>query len=274
MKENQDTMVPFIGNYCLEVCQQPIHARCCGFGNKDRRHIGPVPILQLYHRENDGKRIKIRNRSSLSNLLVHCDIYAEDQDEPRNLVHLSSVPGGGGARHKSVSLNSAILNLPSSHVTKSLVGSTVSNAYELMDPHGERGIFFIFDDLSVRIEGQYRLRFQLMDLSSKNQISNVMDLVYSNPFKVYAPKHFPGVLESTELSRCFASQGLKIAVRSIKEKEKGKREEIRLRGEENSSGDDDVVGEIGKNVDDGRSQSTPPYTRIHISSVLHPPSSP
>lgn len=33
--------------YELVVCQQPLHARMCGFGEKDRRPIDPPPIVQL-----------------------------------------------------------------------------------------------------------------------------------------------------------------------------------------------------------------------------------
>jgi hypothetical protein len=34
--------------YKLSVCQQPLHARMCGFGEKDRRPIDPPPIVQLF----------------------------------------------------------------------------------------------------------------------------------------------------------------------------------------------------------------------------------
>ncbi|SPJ87908.1 uncharacterized protein FTOL_12377 [Fusarium torulosum] len=33
--------------YCLKICQQPVAARSCGFGEKDRRVIDPPPITQL-----------------------------------------------------------------------------------------------------------------------------------------------------------------------------------------------------------------------------------
>ncbi|SAL99304.1 hypothetical protein [Absidia glauca] len=290
MKDHQDTILPSMGyQYTIDLCQQPIHARCCGFGNKDRRHIDPVPILQLYQMTDNGGKIKVRNRSPFSKWIVHCDLYADDVDEPRNVVHLSSVSGGGGARHKSVSLNSSILSLPSANVTKSLIGSLVSNAYELLDPQGEKGIFFIFDDLSVRIEGHYRLRFNLMNLSTvatSDQYS-IMDTVYSAPFKVYAPKYFPGIHESTEFSRCFASQGLRIAVRGVKEARKGKRKEqvdneLRIeQGKESSlkqvqddTVDDDHHDIQGQDSSGNHAQaSSLPYSRIDISSVLHPTSS-
>ena len=36
---------------------------------------------------------------------------------------------------------------------------------------------------------------------------------YSEVFTVYSAKKFPGVVESTPLSKCFATQGIKIPIR-------------------------------------------------------------
>jgi len=36
---------------------------------------------------------------------------------------------------------------------------------------------------------------------------------FSDPFTVYSAKKFPGVIESTTLSKCFAQQGIKIPIR-------------------------------------------------------------
>lgn len=41
----------------------------------------------------------------------------------------------------------------------------------------------------------------------------VLAWVFSEKFQVYSAKKFPGVIESTSLSKCFASQGIKIPIR-------------------------------------------------------------
>ena len=41
----------------------------------------------------------------------------------------------------------------------------------------------------------------------------VLATAFSQPFQVYSAKKFPGVIESTELSKCFAGQGIKIPIR-------------------------------------------------------------
>lgn len=41
----------------------------------------------------------------------------------------------------------------------------------------------------------------------------VLAYVFSEKFQVYSAKKFPGVIESTPLSKCFAQQGIKIPIR-------------------------------------------------------------
>ena len=41
----------------------------------------------------------------------------------------------------------------------------------------------------------------------------VLASVFSEPFQVFSAKKFPGVIESTQLSKCFALQGIKIPIR-------------------------------------------------------------
>ena len=41
----------------------------------------------------------------------------------------------------------------------------------------------------------------------------VLAYVFSDKFQVYSAKKFPGVIESTPLSKCFAGQGIKIPIR-------------------------------------------------------------
>ena len=105
------------------------------------------------------------------------------------------------------------------------------------DPAG----YFIFPDLSVRHEGKYRLSFNLYEelKESKDADSetaapspNVEDRkgsqmnpmsprdhvhfrleVKSVPFNVFSAKKFPGLAESTQLSRVVAEQGCRVRIR-------------------------------------------------------------
>lgn len=92
--------------------------------------------------------------------VVQCGLYSEDGKHSREQVYNpSSVIPTAAGHQRIMSFNEP---LP----IRNLMGGLVSNAYPLTDPDGEPGIFFIFQDLSVRTEGRFRLKFRLMDLSA------------------------------------------------------------------------------------------------------------
>ncbi|KAF9197703.1 hypothetical protein BGZ49_001741, partial [Haplosporangium sp. Z 27] len=43
--------------YSLEIVQQPLRARMCGFGDKDRRNVTPAPVLKLVAKTPEGKTV-------------------------------------------------------------------------------------------------------------------------------------------------------------------------------------------------------------------------
>lgn len=106
-----------------------------------------------------------------------------------------------------------------------------------LDRPGPAG-YFIFPDLSVRHEGKYRLSFNLFEElkdpkdadvepasaspADTRQLRNSMAAqahvhfrleVKSLPFNVYSAKKFPGLAESTSLSRIVAEQGCRVRIR-------------------------------------------------------------
>ncbi|KAI7898727.1 velvet factor-domain-containing protein [Cokeromyces recurvatus] len=92
-----------------------------------------------------------------------------------------------------------------------LSGQTSSSMYKLKDVNNHDGGFFVFGDLSVKLEGQFKLKFSMFEIS-KTGVTNLKS-IYSNIFQVYSSKTFPGVLESTFLSRSFSDQGVRIRIR-------------------------------------------------------------
>jgi hypothetical protein len=65
-----------------------------------------------------------------------------------------------------------------------------------------------------------RLKMNFVDVGSgqgNNTLNTgrapVLATCFSEPFQVYSAKKFPGVIESTPLSKAFASQGIKIPIR-------------------------------------------------------------
>ena len=49
--------------------------------------------------------------------------------------------------------------------------------------------------------------------SLNDDTAPVLASAFSKVFQVFSAKKFPGVIESTSLSKCFATQGIKIPIR-------------------------------------------------------------
>ncbi|RCH80134.1 hypothetical protein CU098_006618 [Rhizopus stolonifer] len=92
-----------------------------------------------------------------------------------------------------------------------LTGQTASSMYKLKDINNHDGGFFVFGDLSVKLEGQFRLKFSMFKITKVGATN--LSSIYSDVFQVYSPKTFPGMLESTFLSRSFSDQGVRIRIR-------------------------------------------------------------
>jgi Velvet factor len=138
---------------------------------------------------------------------------------------------------------------PASQQIPVLTGMPVSGmAY--LDRPSEAG-YFIFPDLSVRHEGKYRLSFNLYEETKDAKDSDVEQSsegqskspptaatpngsfdwrleVKSAPFTVYSAKKFPGLTESTILSRTVAEQGCRVRIRR----------DVRMRRRDGKSGGD------------------------------------
>ncbi|KAK2009942.1 developmental regulator VelB [Colletotrichum eremochloae] len=127
-----------------------------------------------------------------------------------------------GAHRQSLSMAAS---QPQGMFTRNLIGSTASSAFKLNDPEDHVGIWFIMQDLSVRTEGHFRLRFSFVNVarppdqpSEDGSLVNhgcapILASTFSDVFQVFSAKKFPGVCESTPLSKCFATQGIKIPIR-------------------------------------------------------------
>ncbi|KAI4251969.1 MAG: hypothetical protein L6R42_008166, partial [Xanthoria sp. 1 TBL-2021] len=198
--------------YELVVLQQPERARACGSGAKssaDRRPVDPPPVVQL--RIFEGEEKKDVTYSYNANFFLFTTLEpARPINQPR--VH------------------------PTPQPMPVLTGMPVAGmAYlDRPDPAG----YFIFPDLSVRHEGKYRLNFNLYEeikeprdedatpqtatAAGDKPIAGPMTPqahvhfrleVRSQPFAVYSAKKFPGLAESTYISRVVAEQGCRVRIR-------------------------------------------------------------
>jgi hypothetical protein len=205
--------------YSLQVIQQPERARACGSGAKssaDRRPVDPPPIVELKVFEGEQDITFGYN----ANFFLFATL-----ENARTIA-----PGRGPAAAPSFPV---------------LTGTPVAGmAY--LDRPSPAG-YFIFPDLSVRHEGKYRLSFALyeelkdqkdMDPEDRSlnahaqggidaHVSHRLE-VKSAPFVVFSAKKFPGLSESTALSRMVAEQGCRVRIRR----------DVRMRRRENKSNKD------------------------------------
>ncbi|KIW02400.1 uncharacterized protein PV09_06220 [Verruconis gallopava] len=184
--------------YELKVRQQPIAARACGFGERDRRVIDPPPIIQLTVSDAHTKQVDLDElRYSLN--VVHCTLWSAD------------------GRHEETALVQ-----PDKRATRRLMGQLVASPSVAKDEHDQEGCFFCFPDLSCRTHGKYRLRFVLMRIDPANLVvggtSPILTEVLSDVFTVYTAKEFPGMRPSSALTRALKLQGCNIQVKKGNEK--------------------------------------------------------
>ncbi|KAI8050158.1 velvet factor-domain-containing protein [Gilbertella persicaria] len=170
----------------LIIRQQPVHSRMCGIGERvDRRPIDPPPVVQIKIK-NMNEEESIERISALCSYLFLIAVLVPANDDPEKQLNI-------------------LLH------SKLTVGRTVSSLYTLRDLDGTEGAFFVFSDISVRAEGNYRLRMCLFDI--RDQTVRYNSSVLTEPFTVYSAKAFPGMYRSCPLVQNFAKQGLKIRIR-------------------------------------------------------------
>ncbi|KAJ1982224.1 hypothetical protein H4R35_000395 [Dimargaris xerosporica] len=169
-------------SYRMIIRQQPRQAKVCMAKDKDRRPIDPPPIIQL-------KAVDAQDELTQNYL-----------QNPYFIMYAALVSPA----------TTATASEPEA-VTASTIGSLVSSLHRLKDIDNSDGGFFVFPDISVKLEGKYRLRFCLYELVDSTVV--YLGSEFSDVFTVYPAKKFPGMAESTFLSRSFSDQGVRIRIR-------------------------------------------------------------
>ncbi|KAI0393646.1 hypothetical protein F5Y17DRAFT_298834 [Xylariaceae sp. FL0594] len=213
--------------YRIHIRQQPVAARSCGYGERDRRVIDPPPIVEMTIDDPTATEEEIRERLSHSFSVMHCTIRNEAGDED-----MSSMPEDYRTQRR-------------------LMGTVVSSPFVGRDENDEYGCFFCFPDLSCRTPGAYRLQFTFMVLDPASKPgcrTPVTAVILSDAFNVYNAKDFPGMQASTPLTRRLKEQGCLISVK----KGKDRSDPIRKRytsdsNDEDADEDDDNLNYNGAN---------------------------
>lgn len=180
-------------NYTVSIRQQPVAARSCGFGERDRRVIDPPPIVELKIEDPAATPEDIRKGLEVPFSVVHCTIWNEEGTED-----ISFMPEEYRQQRR-------------------LMGTTVASPFNGRDENGREGCFFCFPDLSVRTAGAFRLRFVMVMVDPMANFIGARHPVraqtMSEVFTVYSAKDFPGMQASTPLTKKLKEQGCLISIK-------------------------------------------------------------
>lgn len=232
--------------YHLHVRQQPLAARACGAGDRDRRPVDPPPIVQILLSDfdpesQDDKDILQDPRFTVGCLLFPVpdpESWPEDEKEKDKDRESDGVARADDDFSTPLLSGKAFMSPfyvdadPDPNSAPTHPSSTETHAS--IHPHGlhppnlrnasklhQPATFFIFADLSIRSAGLYRLQFRLMNWGSVEDTGQSMPILaeaWSEPFRVYPAKNFPGLRDSSILA-----EGLKeLGFVELKTRGKGK----------------------------------------------------
>lgn len=240
-----------MSRFRLHIRQQPIAARACGAGDKDRRPIDPPPIVQMLLVDFDPASESDLETLRDPRFTVGCLLYSvtpsstligSDGEAWEERVHRSQIieplrsnetailgaSPGGQPQSRSIQVLSGKLFVSPFFVDEDPDPSTAP-AYPTSSATQETrystgplpASFFIFADLSVRTAGLYRLKFRLMNWGSIEETGESMPILtetWSDTFRVHPAKDFPGMRESSRLTEQLKALG----VGELKTRSKGK----------------------------------------------------
>ncbi|KAL4803722.1 velvet factor-domain-containing protein [Aspergillus unguis] len=205
--------------YHLSIRQQPIAARACGAGDRDRRAVDPPPIIQLLLTDFDPSSEEDRSILQDPRFSVGCLLYPvqdnllkrsrHDTDDRSEVDTNSLLSGKAFVSPFNVDEEPDPSTAPAHPCSSE---NRMASPRILSQKHGGGGhvlsskppaSFFVFSDLSVRTAGLYRLQFRLMNWGAVEDIGQslpVLAEVWSEPFRVYPAKDFPGMRDSSLLT--------------------------------------------------------------------------
>ncbi|KAI9206948.1 velvet factor-domain-containing protein [Polychytrium aggregatum] len=101
-------------------------------------------------------------------------------------------------------------------VIPTIFGGLVAHSEFLISPEGEHVVLFIFPSIAVRVQGTYRLRFQLFNLADavRGLRSEALASVFSDTFISYSWKKYPGISGPTPFTAHLSRQGALISTRT------------------------------------------------------------
>ncbi|CAN8097889.1 unnamed protein product [Discula destructiva] len=165
--------------YRLTVKQQPERAKAANEKDKDRKPVDPPPILQL---DVDPNQDPLQVYITSPYLFVQTFLIGASDSDPEPDLN-------------------------------SLTGNTCTSGHVVKDDRGVHNMMFCLSDISVKKEGSYRLKFCLFKLNTTTGDVENLTSICSQPFTTSSGRHFPGMSESTSMTRLLVDAGVRLRLR-------------------------------------------------------------
>lgn len=217
--------------YRLTVKQQPERAKAANAKDKDRKPVDPPPILQL---DVDPNQDPLQVYITSPYLFVQTFLIGSDDSDPEPDLN-------------------------------SLTGNACTSGHVVKDDHGIHNMMFCLNDISVKKEGTYRLKFCLFKLNTTTGDVENLTSICSQPFTTYSGRHFPGMSESTSMTRLLVDAGVRLRLRkeskamSTKKKNNAFAQMMGRRG--TGGGDDDDDRPVKRMRSEPNEKDSVPYSK-------------
>lgn len=181
----------------LNVLQHPREGKAATAKDKDRKPLDPPPIVQLQLVADPTPNARYRGLLTPDFPWTMCIARLEDAEEDNT--------AGRTNRQNTSSASSSLIGNIASSVHKAKIGDD--------DDKREVGVL-VFPNLSVRSKGRYRLHFTAYIMESSPDGTKeewvAVAQTRSDTFNVLEGRAYPGLAESTSLTRTLADQGIKL----------------------------------------------------------------
>ncbi|CAD6928553.1 unnamed protein product [Tilletia caries] len=178
-----------------------------GGATSNAAKIAPAAVLRslpnekIHSREanlTDPRTTSMRPFVSLHPLVVASTFHSA-MSAPHFLVQVTIQAVDGTDR-------ALVLNPANGRAYRMMEGVPLQNGTYVAE---DRTTYFAFPDLSVRLAGRFHLLFSLTSTADAAIASAT-----SQEFEVFSPRRFPGVLNSSSLTRRLAERGVKVHLRN------------------------------------------------------------
>ncbi|GAA5879726.1 hypothetical protein JCM16303_004150 [Sporobolomyces ruberrimus] len=185
----------------LVILQQPEIGAEAGLGKVTlgRLPIVPAPVVQVIVKDEAGEVLDIE----LPYLFCSCSLR---DAEGSATIEYAPVPSTSTTSTNSTAQNGG-------DEMSALIGNLVRNPYRVPDLRGDIVSVFVFDDMSVRMQGKFTLEFTLGE--AREAQSPKLAAVVSEPFDVVEWKEYPGRPAADtvpELSMHLHNQGIQLYI--------------------------------------------------------------